>query len=102
MWERAELKARAKQVLKENYWKSFLISLVLLLSGADSRGGGSSGRGAGERIGEWIDYSEYLIIIIAVVILVIAFRVLIDVYKRQKSLLHWLYSLYHIYQIIKR
>lgn len=77
MWERAELKARAKQVLKENYWKSFLISLVLLLSGADSRGGGSSGRGAGERIGEWIDYSEYLIIIIAVVILVIAFRVLI-------------------------
>lgn len=77
MWRRAELKTKAKEVLKKKYWKSFLISFVLLISGGDSRGGGSSGRSAGETMGEWVDFSEYLIIIIAVVILAIAFRVLI-------------------------
>ena len=77
MWERVVLKTKAKEVLRKKYWKSFLIGLVLLISGADSRGGGSSGRSAGETIGEWVDFSEYLIIIIAVVILVIAFRIII-------------------------
>ncbi len=77
MWERAELKTKAKEVLKKNYWKSFLISLVLLISGGDGHGGGSSGRSAGDKIGEWIDYSEYMIIIVAVVVLLIVFRVLI-------------------------
>lgn len=80
MWERAELKAKAKEVLKNNYWKSFLISLVLLISGGDSRGGGSSGGSSGnvrDKIGEWIDFSDYFIIIAGLVILVIAFRILI-------------------------
>ncbi len=76
MWERAELKSLAKEVLKNNYWKSFLISLVLLLAGGDSRGGGSSGRG-GDQVREWIDFSEYFIIIMAVVVLIIAFRIII-------------------------
>jgi uncharacterized membrane protein len=81
MWDRVELKTKAKEVLKNKYWKSFLISLVLLLSGGDSRGGGSSGGGsARERIdglGEWLGFSEYITIIIAAIILVIAFRILI-------------------------
>lgn len=77
MWIRAELKAKAKEVLKKNYWKSFLISLVLVLSGASNGSGGSSGRSAGESIGEWIDFSKYAIIITAVIILIIAFRILI-------------------------
>ena len=54
MWDRVELKTKAKEVLKNKYWKSFLISLVLLLSGGDSRGGGSSRRecqGKNRRIG---------------------------------------------------
>ncbi|NLK63858.1 MAG: DUF975 family protein [Tissierellia bacterium] len=76
MWDRAELKTKAKEVLKEKYWKSFLISLVLLLSGADGSGG-SSGRDAGEKVSEWVDFSEYIIIIVAFVILVIAYRILI-------------------------
>lgn len=76
MWVRAELKTKAKEVLKTNYWKSFLISLVLLIAGGDSRGGGSSGR-AGDRVGEWIDFSDYMIIIIAVAVLIIAFRIII-------------------------
>lgn len=77
MWDRVKLKSLAKEVLKKNYWKSFLISLVLLLSGADSSGGGSGGRSIGESASEWIDFSEYFIIIVAVVILAIAFRILI-------------------------
>ncbi len=77
MWERAELKIRAKEVLKKKYWKSFLISLVLLLAGGDNRSGGSSAGSNGDTLSEWFDFSEYMIIIIAAVILIIAFRVLI-------------------------
>ena len=77
MWVRAELKFKAKEVLKKNYWKSFLISLVLLLSGGDSSSSGGSAGSNRERISEWIDFSEYTIIIVAVIILVIAFRILI-------------------------
>lgn len=77
MWERAQLKTKAKEVLKGRYWKSFLISLVLILAGGDNSGGSSSGRSAGEAIGEWADYSKYAIIIAAVIILIIAFRILI-------------------------
>lgn len=39
MWTRAELKSRAKTILKKNYWPAFLASLVLLISGnTESRG----------------------------------------------------------------
>jgi uncharacterized membrane protein len=43
MWSRSELKARAKEVLSGNYWKAFLISLVIAF--ATGGGGGSSGGG---------------------------------------------------------
>lgn len=35
MWSRRELKVRAKQVLRNIYWKAFLISLVILLVGGN-------------------------------------------------------------------
>lgn len=41
MWTRAELKTRAKDVLKLHYWKLFFVSLVLLLAGGREGGGGS-------------------------------------------------------------
>lgn len=44
MWERVELKNRAKAVLKTNYWKAFLISLVILFA-TGGNGGGSGGGG---------------------------------------------------------
>lgn len=44
MWTRAELKTRAKSVLKSTYWKSFLVSIILAIVG--SSGGGSSSMGA--------------------------------------------------------
>lgn len=40
MWTRAELKTRAKNVLKTSYWKAFLVSIIIGIVGADS--GGSS------------------------------------------------------------
>lgn len=46
MWLRRDLKARAKEVLKTNYWKAFLISLVIALAGGNS--GGSSGGGGSQ------------------------------------------------------
>jgi uncharacterized membrane protein len=48
MWSRRELKERAKNVLRWNYWKAFLISLVILV--AEGGGGGSGGR-SGSRSG---------------------------------------------------
>ncbi len=50
MWSRSNLKARAKEVLRGNYWKAFLISLVIGFAtggGGGSSGGRSSGGGSG-------------------------------------------------------
>lgn len=39
MWTRAELKNRAKAILKTSYWKAFLASLVIMVAGsAESQG----------------------------------------------------------------
>ncbi|WP_352418092.1 DUF975 family protein [Proteiniborus sp.] len=46
MWTRAELKQRAKSVLRYNYWKAFLIGLVISFA---SGGGGSGGGGSSSR-----------------------------------------------------
>lgn len=53
MWTRRELKERAKNVLRGNYWKAFLISLVIIIAGGDGSGGGgsSAGRSSGNGTG---------------------------------------------------
>ncbi|NTW72213.1 MAG: DUF975 family protein [Eubacteriaceae bacterium] len=43
MWTRAELKNRAKVVLRTTYWKSLLVSIILLIVGG---GGSSAGTGS--------------------------------------------------------
>lgn len=43
MWTRAELKEKAKQVLRGNYWKSFLVALVVAFATGSSGGGGGNG-----------------------------------------------------------
>lgn len=45
VWIRADLKTRAKAVLKLSYWKAFLVSLIIGLAGAEGGGNGSSGSG---------------------------------------------------------
>lgn len=42
MWSRSELKSRAKEVLKVNYWRAVLVSLILMFIGG-SAGSGASG-----------------------------------------------------------
>ena len=39
-WFRSELKSKAKQCLKQYYWKAFLVTLIMALLGG---GGGISG-----------------------------------------------------------
>ena len=52
MWTREMIKNRAKGVLNFNYWKAFVVSLVLLLAGGRQNGGGSSNGGSS-------NYSNY-------------------------------------------
>jgi len=49
MWYRSDLKTRAKEVLRGNYWKAFLISLVIgfATGGSGGSSGGSGGSGSG-------------------------------------------------------
>jgi hypothetical protein len=56
VWTRAELKERAKAVLRLSYWKAFLISLVLAFLG-----GGTSGSGAGSRMkaSDWEQFKNF-------------------------------------------
>lgn len=76
MWTRAELKSLAWSSLKGNYWKAFLIGLVLSLA-SGSGSSGSSGR-AGDSAYEYIsNNSDMLIILFAIIILSIAYRILL-------------------------
>ncbi|WMJ77639.1 MULTISPECIES: DUF975 family protein [unclassified Sedimentibacter] len=78
MWTRAELKSSARESLKGNYWKAFWISMVLVLAtGGDGGGGGSSGP-VSDRVGEYVSgYPDALIIVGALAILAIAYRLLL-------------------------
>lgn len=84
MWSREVLKERAKAVLKTNYWKSFLISLVIVIAGGDGHGGGSGGGGnnsvrstIGETANQIVDSRSIIIIAIGAILIVIAFRILL-------------------------
>lgn len=77
MWNRVELKYMAKEVLKTKYWKSFFISLVLVFVSAEGSGNASSSGATADRIFEKYPLSDYYIIIFALGILAIAFRILL-------------------------
>lgn len=80
MWTRAELKERAKDVLRRHYWKAFLVSLLLAIvdGGSGSGGGRVNWRMNGPHSGDYgfVETAWPFIIIglfAAVVVLVIAF-----------------------------
>lgn len=79
MWSRGELKERAKAVLRGNYWKAFLISLVILVAGGSGGGGGGGGRsGNNERFMDNISgaeavYTGLLVLGIVMICLVVGF-----------------------------
>ena len=74
MWNRGELKDRAKNVLRGNYWKALLISFVI----AFTTGGGSSGSGSssGDSISEftnpYMGSSEVTAIVLLILVFVLA------------------------------
>lgn len=47
-WDRETLKTRAKQVLKGNYWKAFIVSFILALVSGGLSSGSNSAMDAGE------------------------------------------------------
>lgn len=46
LWTRAEIKERAKTALRGSYWKAFLVTIILLIAGAEGGSGGGSASGA--------------------------------------------------------
>lgn len=63
MWDRKEIKGRAKNVLRTSYWKAFVVSLLLVLLGEGSgipsfdRNWGSSARSKITSSGVELDWS---------------------------------------------
>ena len=51
MWTRKEIKERAKEALKRNYWKIVLVSLIGMLIGGSVSSTGASGN-IGENISD--------------------------------------------------
>lgn len=62
MWTRSELKSKAKDFLRGNYWKSFWVALVIFLAGGNDNiflGEGSSSRaGGGQQPGVQVNVGD--------------------------------------------
>lgn len=77
MWDRVELKTKAKKVLKKDYWKALIISLVLLIIGGQNSSGGN---GSYSNIIKWnvdrfnIEYSATLTLVV-IVSAILLFRI---------------------------
>lgn len=79
MWTRTELKTRAKEVLRKNYWKAFLVSIILAIAGANGGGRSPDFNWESEKynwnIDTWNEEMYYVVIgivIIAVIVFIIA------------------------------
>ncbi|WP_040194110.1 DUF975 family protein [Clostridium culturomicium] len=70
MWDRVQLKTKAKEVLKRNYWKAFLISFILMLVGGESSGGSNASNNS-TRWNMGPDYISFDFIIGALAIIII-------------------------------
>ena len=72
MWNRKELKTRAKLALTGNYWHALVASIVILLVqvGTNGSGGGGSAASRGESW-EWVSPAMVGLIIIGVIALVL-------------------------------
>ncbi len=89
MWTREELKSRAKSVLVNNYWKSFLISIVIVIASVNGdevnyriNEHRASSRGFLRHVIDEItsyslDNKEIFVIIMGLVLAMLAFRILI-------------------------
>ena len=59
MWTRKQLKDNAKKILSKNYWKAFLVTLVLItVTGAGTSGFSSAGSSIGNSFGRSVNKSS--------------------------------------------
>lgn len=80
MWTRKDLKLKAKQALRKNYWKAFLINIVIAIVQCNSgSGGGSGNNSSSETLPSLLTDEVFLVIlgivVIIVIILIAAFRI---------------------------
>ncbi len=84
MWTRAEIKQRAKRILKGNYWKAFIVSLIITIVGG-SHNHSTSGAN-GNRVYNKHDmmngeglllFSKIALVVGSIVLLVIVLRIFI-------------------------
>lgn len=76
MWTRELIKSRAKDVLRINYWKAFLVSLIIAIAG----GGGASGGNASNThrvYRDVIDYELFFFIFFIIAIGITFLRIVI-------------------------
>ncbi|MTI68358.1 MAG: DUF975 family protein [Firmicutes bacterium] len=77
MWSRKELKIRAKGVLKRNYWKAFLVSLIIAFVGGNKYGGSFNFRFAKDDIPNFMFghngdfFFEFLFVLIPIISIII-------------------------------
>ena len=73
MWVRKELKVKAKAVLRKNYWKAFLVSIVIALIGGGSSGGGGASNNNSRRtiMSNNNIHSSFILIIFTVIVVII-------------------------------
>lgn len=85
MWSRKELKDRAKAFLRKNYWKAFLVSIVIAIAGGNGGwgGGGSSSNSGGHSSlsnNQYFDLTFVLIVIftfLVIFLIISALRIFI-------------------------
>lgn len=84
MWSRKELKDRAKAFLKRNYWKAFLVSIVIAIAGGNRSwsGGGSSNSGGHSTFNSNHSFDLTLVLIaiftfIVIILIIMALRIFI-------------------------
>ena len=71
MWQRSQLKQKARQVLKGHYWQAFIVSLIIIIiGGSHNRGEIGSSRGAETTNLINIDFQFALFIGLVILILV--------------------------------
>ena len=78
LWTRADLKLRAKEALRSNYWRAFLVSLVLIITGGSHNwpgGGSGAGSSGGPSAGTFDPH--FIPLIVLGVLILIALRIFI-------------------------
>ncbi len=82
MWTRADLKSRAKDVLRRNYWMPFAVSLLwMFLAGGSGAGSGSTGSTVGNTVnqqsagGQIAPEVVAIVVITAILVFVVAFAI---------------------------